>query len=386
MATTTHCPTCNNSVTESIYPNFSGTCVTSDMEILPNAGIANRICCGCGLIFNATGTRGVTKEFYRDSYSLMIKAEQGAIQSFSSTQPISPAEKTFQILREFHVWPESGSILEAGAGKGDFLGHFVKAFPGWKAHAFEPSKSYEFLTKSLPQIKAVNCDYRDFSVSQDPVDLVVALGVLEHVDNPLDMLVWGNRQLNKGGYFYLRVPNFAKNPNDLFCADHLSKLTIPTLCALAASAGFTVDAIREVGVPVFMLLRKSAPLESIVASAYAENRSIVDSNVDIAQGLVDSIQRCRNTAKAENANFAIFGLASAGLFAPFILGFEANEISAYIDENQTLWGSKLHGRPIGGSDLITQMKIRHIALSVSPIYFKQIKAKLTPYDVCIYTA
>lgn len=384
--TKSQCPACNGSETIPVYPNFSGTCVTSDMEILPNASIANHICQDCGLIFNAAGTRGVTKEFYRDSYNLMTKAKQAAIQSFSGSQPISQAEKTFQLLAKFHAWPKTGRVLEAGAGKGDFLGHFINAYPDWEVHAFEPSQSYTFLTNALPQIHASHCDYHDFDLNDQPVDLVVALGVLEHVDNPFDMLAWANRQLREGGYFYIRVPNFANNPNDLFCVDHLSKLTVPTLQVLAAAAGFTVEAVEEGGVPVFMLLRKTSSVGTINKNAYIENRRIVDANTAVAQGLADSIQNCRDAAKSKGERFAIFGLASAGLCAPFMGNFNVDEITAYIDENKTIWGNQVHGRPVGGLELIPQMEIRHIALSISPVYFEQVKAKLAPYGISIYTA
>ena len=113
------------------------------------------------------------------------------------------------------------------------------------------------------------------------MDLIVALGVLEHVENPLDMLKWAWRLLKSGGHFFLRVPNFANNPNDLFCADHLSKLTVPTLRALAASAGYEVLGVREAGVPVFVALQKSEKI-SEKPKAFAENEAIAGQNARIA--------------------------------------------------------------------------------------------------------
>ena len=384
--TSTKCPACASQLMQKAYPDFSGTCITSDMEILPNARIDNRICETCGLIFNAAGTRGATREFYRDSYSLMTKNNEAAIQSFHGPKPMSQAERTFELLKKFWKLPPSGVILEAGAGKGAFLRLFADEFPNWKMHAFEPSQSYDYLAQALPQASTKHCDYFDFDLGSEGADLVVALGVLEHVENPLDMLVWANRQLKEGGRFYVRVPNFAKNPNDLFCADHLSKITVPTIRVLAEAAGFGVEVVEEAGVPVFALLLKQGAPTLKLNNAYKENRSIADSNVAVAKGIVESILACRNAALAKGERFAIFGLASAGLFAPFIGKFDADEITAYIDENKTIWGNKVHGRPVGGIDLVASLGIRHIALSISPIYFDQVKAKLAPYGVAIYTA
>ena len=355
------------------------------MEILPNTRIDNRICETCGLIFNAAGTRGATRKFYRDSYSLMTKNNEASIQSFHGSKPMSQAERTFELLKKLWKLPTSGVILEAGAGKGAFLSLFADEFPNWKMHAFEPSQSYDYLARALPQASTRRCDYSYFHLGREEVNLVVALGVLEHVENPLDMLIWANRQLKKGGRAYIRVPNFAKNPNDLFCSDHLSKITVPTIRVLAEAAGFGVEVVEEAGVPVFALLIKQGAPTFKLNNAYKENRSIADLNVAVATGIVDSILACRNEALAKGERFAIFGLASAGLFAPFIGKFEPYEITAYLDENKTIWGNKVHGRPVGGLDLVASLSIRHIALSISPVYFDQVKAKLAPYGVTIYT-
>lgn len=141
----TSCPICGSPELQRVYPKYSGPCITSDTEIFSRATIENRICSACGLIFNAGGTRGATDEFYRDSYSLMTRPNDAAIQSFQGPQVKSQANRAFDFLMQFHSVPETGSILEAGACKGDFLRIFLNRFTGWKAAAFQPSRSYEFL-------------------------------------------------------------------------------------------------------------------------------------------------------------------------------------------------------------------------------------------------
>jgi 2-polyprenyl-3-methyl-5-hydroxy-6-metoxy-1,4-benzoquinol methylase len=383
---TVNCPVCNSVDLQSIYPSYTGPCITSDMEILPNGSINNNICRNCGLIFNASGTRGKTKEFYRECYSLMTKSESAGIQSFSGTQPKSQAERTYDFLVSFLNPGESGSMLEAGAGKGEFLQHFVKNFPKWKVEAFEPSRSFDYLVKALPEVISTRCDYNEYAGENDRYDLIVSLGVLEHVENPLDMLIWINKRLTLNGHFFLRVPNFIKNPNDLFAADHLSKLTIHSIEMMANAAGFAVVRTDESGVPVFALLRKITDPSEVLNNAYDANLDIVIQNEKIARGIVESVFECRRQARLREEPFAIFGMASAGLFAPFVGSFDPNEIAAYIDDNRTIWGGTVHGRPIGGTDLIQELGIKHIALSVSPVYFDQIKAKLAPLGITIYAA
>ena len=383
--TDVRCPVCRSRLNQSLYPSYTGTCITSDMMVLPDASIDNRFCLDCGLIFNGGGTRGFAEDFYKSSYSLMMRNPQAAIQSFAGPKPISQAERTYQFLREMIELPGHGAVLEAGAGKGEFLTHFTAGLPDWGVHAFEPSESYEVLKESLPNVETRRTEYTAYDVPDAAFDLVVALGVLEHVECPLDMMCWAARILNDAGYFYIRVPNFARNPNDLFCADHLSKLTVPTLQSLAESAGFEVTAVKEAGVPVFMALRKTgeAGPTSNVAN---ENRPVVEQNVAVAKTSMDAILRARHAAKDAGENFGIFGMGPSGLFAPFYADFPLSDIASYVDENKTIWGSEVHGRPVAGLDMIEKYDIRHIALAISPVYFQQVREKLELYSVTVYAA
>jgi len=380
------CPCCNSENLSQIYPAFTGTCITSDMEILPKASIDNHQCLACGLIFNATGTRGHGEEFYRESYSLMMKDPDASIQSFAGANPVSQAERTHQILREMTSLPEHGRILEAGAGKGDFLTYFAKDFAAWDVHALELSGAFETLKMRFPKADIQHCHYHAATLAEGSVDLVIALGVLEHVDDPLDMLRWAHLKLKDNGLFYIRVPNFEKNPNDLFCADHLSKLTAFSLHWLAAKAGFEVIASREAGVPIFVLLRKTRSPQRPPDDVVEKNAAIVNNNVAVAQRAMAAIANCRARAAELGEPFAIFGLGSSGLFAPFSVGFEAADIAAYLDENKSVWGSLIHGRPVGGLDMIAKLGIKHVALAISPVYFQQVTDKLLKHDVKVYSA
>lgn len=328
----------------------------------------------------------MTEEFYRDTYNLMMRSKESAIQSFAGARPISQAERTYDILRELVDLPSKGHVLEAGAGKGEFLSYFKAGLPEWSISAFEPSEAYEVLARDLPGETISRCDYQDFFDDGQRFDLVVALGVLEHVENPHDMLRWASDRLVENGVFYIRVPHFSNNPNDIFCADHLSKLTKGTLHNLAASAGYEVLDSREAGVPIFIALRKTSQPGAASVSVVEENRQILSRNVSLARNSMDAIIAARQAAISNGERFGIFGLGSAGLFAPLFAEFSAEDITAYIDENRSIWGSQIHGRPVGGLDLIESADIRHIALAISPVYTKQVSAKLEPLGVKIYHA
>jgi SAM-dependent methyltransferase len=379
------CPVCGSEALDALYPEYSGSCITSDYAVLPSAALANRCCRGCGLVFNARGTRGSTEAFYRDSYSLMLRRESSAMQSYSGPVPMSQAEKSLHVLLELSPLAPSGRMLEYGAGKGEFIGYFRAARPAWRIVAFEPSAAVAMLRKAVGDGEAIQGGYLDHAGEPGTFDLVVALGVLEHVENPLDMMLRAKRLLVPGGVFFVRVPNFARNPNDLFCADHLSKLTVPTLESLAHHAGFTVEGVREEGVPVFIALRNAVDVAAQpLRNVHAQNLPIASEHARIATAGIDAVLAARAAAQADGSRFAVFGLGASGLFAPLCYGFPADEIAAYVDENRTIWGTQVHGRPVGGLDLIDQLGIRHVALAVSPVYVARIREKLAPLGVTVH--
>ena len=384
-ATGLHCPVCASTHLEPLFPEYEGPCITSDYAVLGKSALANRCCRDCGLVFNAAGTRGETEAFYRDSYNLMMRKEASAIQSFVGPQPMSQAERSLRVLMEMSSLPDRGRVLEVGAGKGEFLGYLLRERPELTVVALEPSAAIDSLQAVVKKGEVMRGGYLDYRAEPASFDLVVALGVLEHVENPLDMMTKARDALKPGGTFFVRVPNFARNPNDLFCADHLSKLTLPTLRSLARAAGFEVVGELEEGVPVFLALQKSPQTGSReLGSAYDENIGFARNNATVAEAGVRAVLDARAAARSRNESFAIFGLGASGLFAPFYAAFPPSDIAAYLDENRTIWGTEVHGRRVGGLDLIREVGIKHVALAVSPVYMQKIREKLGPFGVHVY--
>lgn len=379
------CPVCRSSNNEHIYLKHKGTCVTSDHKIAENVEIDNCICKECGLIFNAYGTRLDPDNFYKKLYNLMVQNEDSKVQSFIGGIGQSQALITYEIFKEMVPLGKVGSILEAGAGKGEFLSYFSEEHTEWDINAFEPSQSFKYLKDTIKGANVVNCGYEKYTKDTDALyDVIVSLGVLEHVNNPLDMIRWFNANLSVGGYCFIRVPNFKNNPNDLFCADHLSKLTIETVISYANASGFKVVAVEEKGVPLYMCIKKISNEYGEVKSVYSTNHQLAITNGKLAKKSIDLVIKAREESLKASGKFAIFGLGSAGIFAPFYGGFQPSDIAVFIDENKTLWGNTVLERPVLGLEAIVDYSITHIALSVSPSYREQIIAKLCSYNLTIY--
>ena len=375
------CPFCRSQRYRPIYPAYEGACVTSDLRIVPNARIDNRLCGDCGFVWNDGGPRGRSEEFYRDTYRLRLHAQDSRYVNFSA-QGVSPfAGALVEMLADKADLP-SGELLEAGAGKGDFLQIFSELKPGWKLTAFEPSAAYDVLRQRVPSAEILRGEYSTIGIDRQ-FDLVAALGVLEHVEDPVDFVRWLAARLRPRGTLLLTFPDFAINPNDLFCIDHLSKMSAAHLAMIAAQAGLSVLSTNRNGIALCALLghaRDTAIQTNVVAVA----TDIVTANERMAKDMVDAVACAREAARRERTRFGIFGLGMSGLAAPILIDFPREEIAAYIDENPTMRGVRIGSVPVLGLDGIESLDIRHIALAVSPVYREMVVMKLRRPGLSVY--
>ncbi len=378
------CPVCSHREHDQVFNLYEGQTVSSDHQVVKNTALDNRCCQDCGLVFNAQGVRGNVEEFYQDSYQLMTQESDAEIQNFSEGESVSQSLRSFQVLKEMCDLPESGRLLEIGSGKGEFLSHFSSDFSDWEITALEPSSSYEFLKAKEDGWNLKNCTYRDYPAKTGHYDVIVALGVLEHVEDPLDLMKWACQALRENGSFFIRIPNFENNPNDLLCVDHLSKFTVDTIQNLSLPTQFEIVNQKKLGVPVFISLTKSSK-ETKLESVYDRTSALCRKHTKFVNDSLDAVQECRRAAQKNQEKFGIFGMAMPSLFAPLYFNFDPREIAGYIDENENFWSRRVHDRPVGGLDFMVEQEIKHVALVISPVYIPQVKEKLEERGVSVYS-
>jgi SAM-dependent methyltransferase len=380
---TAACPVCESDNCREIYPKFVGHCVTSDMSVLPGATIDNRICGSCGFIFNAGGTRGVSSEFYRRSYRLRMHTPAAKSMTFSSGRLAPFAGALLDFFAGLDELGAARTFLEIGAGKGDFLAAFALRFPHIALTAIEPSASSEILAARVRSAIVHPGPYHTFGRTAARFDAIAALGVLEHVEAPLTLLDWTRARLAADGVLLISVPDFLVNPNDLFCIDHLSKITPSSLEMLASWSGFDVVKTTRIGIACVAILRPNkGPCRSL--SALGDNAVAVEKNEALARQNIEAVLTARTKAREEGVAFGVFGLGASGIFAPLYGGFPHEEIAAYIDENPTMHGASIAGRPVIGLEELARVGIRHVSLAVSPIYRNLICEKLSRYGVIVH--
>lgn len=376
MQDTFVCPICGSKSLTALYPEYTGRCVTSQFAFIDGISLNNVCCDSCGFIFNATGMRAHTRDLYTPS---MWKPKPQVMSFGEKVQ--SQQERALDIFMSLYSFASSGNILDFGAGKGDFLQCFARHFPQWQTYAIEPGAGFDTLKQRLPECTSYNVPFYEVQLPRK-MDVIVVMSVLEHVENPLLGLRWIADNLEDDGVALLQHPNFAMLPGDLFCVDHISKLTVPFFKTLCARAGLKVKGENTGGVMFSLVCKK----ENVAPAPFnaAEQLGIAREAEKTAKNTVDCVRNALDSAASNNGAAAIFGTSPIGYMAPQLLG-RKNEVACFIDENVNVQGTNQDGIPVVGPADMGNYGITDVALAISPRYWKQVEDKLAQYGIRVHS-
>jgi 2-polyprenyl-3-methyl-5-hydroxy-6-metoxy-1,4-benzoquinol methylase len=153
-------------------------------------------------------------------------------------------EKTYQFIKNIalanklklinNCAPKKGSLLDIGAGTGDFL--LTAKNNGWNTIGFEPNSK----AKEMAQKKGINFTENTTDLQDHSFDIITMWHVLEHVLDLENQIKELKRLVKKDGTIIIAVPNFnsfdAKYYNEFWAAFdtprhlwHFSKTAIEKL-------------------------------------------------------------------------------------------------------------------------------------------------------------
>jgi SAM-dependent methyltransferase len=139
--------------------------------------------------------------------------------------------------------PSPARLLEVGCGTGATLRGLSSLFPDAKVTGVEPAASV------VQVAAAAGCDVVQGSFEQLPVaagsvDMLLALDVLEHLDDDAAGLAEAGRALRPGGRLLVTVPALPSlwGPHDEL-NHHRRRYTRATLCDRLVVAGFRIERV-----------------------------------------------------------------------------------------------------------------------------------------------
>ena len=163
-------------------------------------------CSSCGLViqeldFSLADIKKYYNEEYQKTNSLQTGKEQSPKEHFDGRlKTIGPF---VECLRPY--LRKGMKVLDIGCGAGDLL-YSIKPLVG-KVVGTELNKAFvEFMNNEL-DIEAYARDINEIDFGEEKFDLIISLGTLDHMPNPLESLQTMKSCLAPGGLLYLWVPN-----------------------------------------------------------------------------------------------------------------------------------------------------------------------------------
>ena len=143
-------------------------------------------------------------------------------------------------------------ILDIGCDTGSLLNVFKKK--EWNTFVVEPTVSYAEYGRKEYGHKIETGIYNDKMFEGKKFDLIVASHVIEHVYDPLALLISLRKKIKEGGYMYIGTPNVAKYSVkqkvgfwDMFSCGHLYLFSLTSMAGVLHRAGLEITAFRAAG-------------------------------------------------------------------------------------------------------------------------------------------
>ena len=315
--------------------------VTSDCRTWPAGGRLG-VCRACGAVQKPADDAFLADiDAIYKSYTIYHQAAgaEQAVFEQSSGLPASRSVRLLETFRDRAGLKSTGRMLDVGCGNGATIRAFGQVAPGWTKAGTEFDGKYRAEVESIPNTEPLHIG----SVEEVPgtFDVITMIHVLEHIVDPVDVLVTLRGKLAPGGLLLIEVPHHPANPFELLIADHRSHFTADSLVRALSAAGYEIVSVAENWIPK----------ELSVVARPAASAAIVPSAGDVASArerIAGSIEWLRRTADhlrrlGADGPLGLFGTSIAGTW----LAAEAGDaVAFFVDEDPNRVGRTYLGKPV----------------------------------------
>jgi 2-polyprenyl-3-methyl-5-hydroxy-6-metoxy-1,4-benzoquinol methylase len=171
-------------------------------------------------------------------------------------------------------------VLDIGSGGGEFL--YLISRMGFNAQGVEPNEGYGNYSQTEYGLNVKVGFIQNSEFDDNSFDLITMWHVLEHTDNPSNILMKVHSWLRDSGLLVIEVPNVeatCQSPKSTFHAAHLFNFNADTLSLLLGRTGFSVvhKTIAKDGGNIFLIANKTDSVN---------NQLSIDGNYKKIQGIV----------------------------------------------------------------------------------------------------
>jgi len=212
-------------------------------------------CSHCGLVINRLGVApDEADDFYNKDYVEKNSFSKGELQS--AKQRFEDRLSNIKVISDFLIpyLKKDMRVFELGAATGELLYH-IKQHVDY-CHGNEINQLYASFISSELGIESSHIDYFKLNFEKK-LDFIIAVNTIDHIYETGKVVEKVYNDLNKGGYFYVEVPNdgqalkeYFPEPsktgfkNFMYQKAHYFSFTFETLGNLLKQTGFEI--VKEV--------------------------------------------------------------------------------------------------------------------------------------------
>jgi len=275
----------------------------------------------------------------------------------------SREEKLVESLVELGIITKKGKMLDIGTGAGYMISAFSKYLESWEFVGFDLSPTKENLVKS-------NGAHRFYHGSLESIDeqfdLILMNHVLEHVTDPLRILIEVKTLLKPNGVLVVIVPCYAITNTDFYFIEHCSHFSPENLTLAALFAGFEITT---------SLSGRLGTVEIGFAARISKKDSSAEAAFEFTKATLECIDY-----QPESVAIGVFGLNGTGMWLSSVRNERVNFI---VDDNPWKQGETFAGIPILALSEVPQdatiivaynnLELTRNMMSTIRMYFRNLK-------------
>lgn len=332
-------------------------------DATPVEGYDVAVCatCGAGFADGIPGQRAFDR-YYREMSKYEYHQRAGAESPHDATRLALIADVMVP-----HLTTADARILDVGCATGRLL-HELRARGFPNVTGLDPSPACAAAADTLYGIKVLNRTLADLGDQSAPFDVVILVGVLEHLHDLDEAFAQLRRVLAPGGLVYVEVPDattFADWPNapfQDFSTEHINFFAPRSLTNLFERRGFSlvwsernhrVQSHRTVMSNVSAFYRNTpAPAQTLVRDDDTEPglRRYIDSCRADEERLHGRLQSIVDAARP----ILVWGVGTHTTRLLATSPLRAAPIVGFIESNARYHGKTLDGRPILSPDALRE--------------------------------
>jgi 2-polyprenyl-3-methyl-5-hydroxy-6-metoxy-1,4-benzoquinol methylase len=185
------CLLCESARRKTIYAGQSGKGV--------------HMCLHCGFICATPHrNRNQTREFLQKDYPSADLRDLDL--TWQRPWLLQRAERRRDFLNEQVLLPKAARILDVGCYLGHFL--YVGRLAGWRMEGIEPHPQVAAFARQQSGVVVHDCFLEEFiEITDEKFDAICLFHVLEHLEDPVNLVSVSRKLISDTGYICVEVPN-----------------------------------------------------------------------------------------------------------------------------------------------------------------------------------